>query len=137
MHDNSGEVQNLGVKCICRLVLRCREQNAERIVDSLSQDLVGESTEDRLRDISSLGLKAACQSLNANSTVARRVATRLVDALSKNGHSVAVLLDVLDILSDLIAKQGHHMQPLHESSVNKILPYLKVSFISRQKFCFL
>ena len=57
LHDNSGEVQNLGVKCICRLMERCRDVSAERIVDNLSQELVGESTEERLRDISSLGLK--------------------------------------------------------------------------------
>jgi len=44
LHDNSGEVQNLGVKCICRLIERCRETSAERIVDNLSQELVGEST---------------------------------------------------------------------------------------------
>ena len=39
LHDNSGEVQNLGVKCICRLIERCRETSAERIVDNLRQEL--------------------------------------------------------------------------------------------------
>ena len=57
--------------------------------------------------------------------MAKRVADRLVNSLAQPGHSVAVLLDVLDILSDLIAKQGHHLQSLHETSVARILPYLK------------
>ena len=106
--DNSGEVQNLGVKCIAKLLTRCRDPGAERIVDTLCGDLTGNDTEERIRDISSLGLKAASQSLGSNSPIARRVATKLVNSLS-NINQVSVLLDTLDIIGDIILKQGHNL----------------------------
>ena len=105
MKDNSGEVQALGVKCISKLLERCRDCSGEKIVDTLVADLISSGTEDRIRDISSLGLKAASSVLGPNSQIARRVAQRLVNALDSVGnHAVSVLLDVLDIISDRVRK---------------------------------
>ena len=58
----SGEVQNLAVKCIAKLLQRSlsqhRDKNAERICDTLCSDLVSSGKEERQRDIASLALKA-------------------------------------------------------------------------------
>ena len=62
LHDNSGEVQNLAVKCIAKLLQRSlaqqREKNADRIGDTLCNDLVSSGKEERQRDIASLALKS-------------------------------------------------------------------------------
>ena len=105
--DNSGEVQALGVKCIGRLLERCRDASAERVVDTLVSDLISSNTEERIRDISSLGLKSASSVLGPNSNTARRVAKNLVNSIDTiEKGAVSVLLDVLDIISDIILKQG-------------------------------
>lgn len=123
VRDNSGEVQNLGVKCIAKFLTRCRDPGAEKIVDTLCHDLTV-CTEERIRDISSLGLKAASQTLGSNSPIARRVATKLVNSLS-NINQVSVLLDTLDIVGDIILKQGHNLASLHFMAVEKIFPLLE------------
>ena len=67
--SKSGEVQNLAVKCIAKLLQRSltqhRDKNAERICDTLCSDLVSSGKEERQRDIASLALKACVAVIGA------------------------------------------------------------------------
>ena len=62
LHDNSSEVQNLGVKCIAKLLQRSLAQNrpkhADKIAENLCADLISPGREERHRDIASLALKS-------------------------------------------------------------------------------
>ena len=126
LQDSSGEVQNLAVKCVQRAVERCKEKSQDLIIMELTRmtTVPNSSKDERIREIASLGLKSAVQSLSTSSPIGRKVATSLINTLCERGNNVAVITDALDVLATLIAKQAHHLQALGEPAANAALEYL-------------
>lgn len=126
LQDSSGEVQNLAVKCVQRAVERCKERSQDLIIMELTRMTTeaNNSKDERIREIASLGLKSAVQSLSIASPIGRKVASSLINTLCERGNSVPVITDALDVLATLIAKQAPTLQALSEPAANAALEYL-------------
>ncbi|KAL1433050.1 hypothetical protein MTO96_002025 [Rhipicephalus appendiculatus] len=95
LEDKNGEVQNLAVKCLGPLVNKVKDYQVETIVDSLCNNMMSEK--EQLRDISSMGLKT---------------------------EDVAVQLEALDILGDLLSRFGAMLLPSQPAIQEALLPQL-------------
>ena len=40
-------------------------------------------------------------------------------------HAVSVLLDVLDLIAEIIVKQGRHLAAIHHVAIERLFPYLE------------
>lgn len=81
LEDKNGEVQNLAVKCLGPLVNKVKENQVETIVDTLCGNMV--SSNEQLRDISSIGLKTVISELpQASNSLAPNVCQRITGKLS-------------------------------------------------------
>ncbi|KAJ3341282.1 Cullin-associated NEDD8-dissociated protein 1 [Gonapodya sp. JEL0774] len=148
IEDVNGEVQNVAVKCLAPLVKKSRDSSISDISDRLC-DLLVQKTREELRDIASIGLKTVIAEIPLASesttipgtsssagvkekererreatavSMARRLAPKFV-ALLKTG-SPEILMDVLDLLSDLLARFGPALQPLLVPIRESLLPLL-------------
>jgi cullin-associated NEDD8-dissociated protein 1 len=127
VEDKNGEVQNLAVKCLGPLVRKVKDSQTEVIINSLSTSMF--SDDERLRDISSVGLKTVIaefsktpRSVVANAS--RNITGRLVEAITRPDLNQYVLLETLDILSDLIRSYGNSLAPFHDPLVKALMPLL-------------
>lgn len=126
LEDKNGEVQNLAVKCLGPLVNKVKENQVETIVDLLCHHMV--STNEQLRDISSIGLKTVISELpqipnTLAPNVCQRITGKLSDAIAKS--DVSVQLEALDILSDLLSRFGEPLIPFHEKILEALMPQLE------------
>lgn len=108
------------------LVNKVKENQVETIVDTLCQNMI--SSNEQLRDISSIGLKTVISELPQNSTtlvpnVCQRITGKLSDAIKMN--DVSVQLEALDILSDLLSRFGDLLIPFHEVILKALVPQLE------------
>lgn len=125
LEDKNGEVQNLAVKCLGPLVNKVMEIQVEAIVDSLCNNMV--SSNEQLRDISSIGLKTVISELpHTPSTIAPNVCQRITGKLSVaiEKEDVSVQLEALDILADLLSRFGDLLIPFHETIQHALIPQL-------------
>ncbi|EHB14298.1 Cullin-associated NEDD8-dissociated protein 2 [Heterocephalus glaber] len=110
LEDKNGEVQNLAVRCLGPLVGKVKECQVETIVDALCANM--RSDKEQLRDIASIGLKTVLSELPPAATgsglatnVCRKITGQLTSAIAQQ-EDVAVQLEALDILSDMLSSLG-------------------------------
>ncbi|GAB1291179.1 Cullin-associated NEDD8-dissociated protein 2 [Apodemus speciosus] len=128
LEDRSGEVQNLAVKCLGPLVGKVKEYQVENIVDTLCASM--RSDKEQLRDIAGIGLKTVLSELPPAATgsglainVCRKVTGQLTSAIAQQ-EDVAVQLEALDILSDMLSRLGAPLGAFHASLLHCLLPQL-------------
>ncbi|XP_030071478.1 cullin-associated NEDD8-dissociated protein 1 [Microcaecilia unicolor] len=128
LEDKNGEVQNLAVKCLGPLVSKVKEYQVETIVDTLCTNML--SDKEQLRDISSIGLKTVIGELPPASSgsalaanVCKKITGRLTSAIAKQ-EDVSVQLEALDIMADMLSRQGGLLVNFHPSILNCLLPQL-------------
>ncbi|XP_069499561.1 cullin-associated NEDD8-dissociated protein 1-like isoform X3 [Ambystoma mexicanum] len=128
LEDKNGEVQNLAVKCLGPLVGKVKEYQVETIVDTLCTNML--SDKEQLRDISNIGLKTVISELPPTSTgsamtanVCKKITAQLTAAIGKQ-EDVAVQLEALDILSDMLSRLGGVLFSFHSSILSCLLPKL-------------
>lgn len=127
LEDKNGEVQNMAVKCLVPLVIKIKEAHVESVVDSLCSNMI--SSNEQLRDISSIGLKTVIAELPQQVTVnplapkvCQRITGKLCDAIAK--EDVSVKLESLDILTDLLSRFGELLFSFHELMLQALIPQL-------------
>eukprot|EP00069_Balaena_mysticetus_P018055 bmy_00406T0 len=113
LEDKNGEVQNLAVKCLGPLVGKVKEYQVETIVDALCANM--RSDKEQLRDIAGIGLKTVL--------VCRKITGQLTSAIAQQ-EDVAVQLEALDILSDMLSRLGAPLGAFHASLLHCLLPQL-------------
>lgn len=126
LEDKNGEVQNLAVRCLGPLVNKVKEFQVEGIVDALCTNMLSEK--EQLRDISSIGLKTVINELPPSSTtlaanICKKITGRLTAAIGQQGD-VAVQLEALDILGDLLSRFGSLLTQFHPNIQEALLPQL-------------
>ncbi|KAB0360711.1 hypothetical protein FD754_004867 [Muntiacus muntjak] len=128
LEDKNGEVQNLAVKCLGPLVGKVKEYQVETIVDALCANM--RSDKEQLRDIAGIGLKTVLSELPAAATgsslasnVCRKITGQLTSAIAQQ-EDVAVQLEALDILSDMLSRLGAPLGAFHASLLHCLLPQL-------------
>ncbi|KAF6738415.1 Cullin-associated NEDD8-dissociated protein 1 [Oryzias melastigma] len=128
LEDKNGEVQNLAVKCLGPLVSKVKEYQVETIVDTLCTNML--SDKEQLRDISSIGLKTVIGELPPASSgsalaasVCKKITGRLTSAIAKQ-EDVSVQLEALDIMADMLCRQGGLLVNFHPSILSCLLPQL-------------
>lgn len=127
LEDKNGEVQNLAVKCLGPLVNKVKDYQVETIVDSLCNNMMSEK--EQLRDISSMGLKTvigelpACSGGTLVASVCKKMTGRLGRAIGRQ-EDVAVQLEALDILGDLLSRFGAMLLPSQPAIQEALLPQL-------------
>lgn len=125
LDDKNGEVQNLAVKCLGPLVNKVKEAQVETIVDTLCVNMV--STNEQLRDISSIGLKTVISELPQVTkplapNVCQLITGKLSTAIEK--EDVSVQLEALDIMADLLSRFGEFLVPYHDTILKALIPQL-------------
>ncbi|XP_073889117.1 cullin-associated NEDD8-dissociated protein 2 isoform X4 [Macaca fascicularis] len=128
LEDKNGEVQNLAVKCLGPLVGKVKEYQVETIVDTLCANM--RSDKEQLRDIAGIGLKTVLSELPPAATgsglatnVCRKITGQLTSAIAQQ-EDVAVQLEALDILSDMLSRLGAPLGAFHASLLHCLLPQL-------------
>ncbi|XP_049718584.1 cullin-associated NEDD8-dissociated protein 2 isoform X3 [Elephas maximus indicus] len=128
LEDKNGEVQNLAVKCLGPLVGKVKEYQVETIVDALCANM--RSDKEQLRDIAGIGLKTVLSELppaatgsGLASSVCRKITGQLTSAITQQ-EDVAVQLEALDILSDMLSRLGAPLGAFHASLLHCLLPQL-------------
>ncbi|TKC41478.1 hypothetical protein EI555_001579, partial [Monodon monoceros] len=128
LEDKNGEVQNLAVKCLGPLVGKVKEYQVETIVDALCANM--RSDKEQLRDIAGIGLKTVLSELPPAATgsglatsVCRKITGQLTSAIAQQ-EDVAVQLEALDILSDMLSRLGAPLGAFHASLLQCLLPQL-------------
>uniref|UniRef100_A0A2I3GD98 Cullin associated and neddylation dissociated 2 (putative) n=1 Tax=Nomascus leucogenys TaxID=61853 RepID=A0A2I3GD98_NOMLE len=128
LEDKNGEVQNLAVKCLGPLVGKVKEYQVETIVDTLCTNM--RSDKEQLRDIAGIGLKTVLSELPPAATgsglatnVCRKITGQLTSAIAQQ-EDVAVQLEALDILSDMLSRLGAPLGAFHASLLHCLLPQL-------------
>lgn len=104
---------------------KVKELQVETIVDTLCSNMV--SSNEQLRDISSIGLKTVISELPQNSTslvpnVCQRITGKLSNAIKMD--DVSVQLEALDILADLLSRFGDLLIPFHDVILAALVPQL-------------
>ncbi|CAO1637772.1 unnamed protein product [Parajaminaea phylloscopi] len=133
MKDTNGEVKNMAVRSLGVLVGRIRERQMQVIIDQLVRFL---STKDEeLRDIASLGLKTVVAEIPVGSTTAKSacdsLAPRLLEQLNEAESSQELLIDSLDILTDLFSRFPRAV--LENSSLQKVGLHFLVPMLSHSR----
>ncbi|KAM6216148.1 cullin-associated NEDD8-dissociated protein 2 [Rhynchocyon petersi] len=128
LEDQNGEVQNLAVKCLGPLVGKVKEHQVETIVDALCTNM--RSDKEQLRDIAGIGLKTvlsefppAARGSGLATNMCRKITGQLTNAISQQ-EDVAVQLEALDILSDMLSRLGAPLGAFHSSLLHCLLPQL-------------
>ncbi|XP_019800145.2 cullin-associated NEDD8-dissociated protein 2 isoform X3 [Tursiops truncatus] len=128
LEDKNGEVQNLAVKCLGPLVGKVKEYQVETIVDALCANM--RSDKEQLRDVAGIGLKTVLSELPPAATgsglatsVCRKITGQLTSAIAQQ-EDVAVQLEALDILSDMLSRLGAPLGAFHASLLHCLLPQL-------------
>lgn len=86
------------------------------------------SSNEQLRDISSIGLKIVISELpQSSNTLAPYICEKITDKLSRaiEKDNVSVQLEALDILSDLLSRFSDYMIQYHEKILIALLPQLE------------
>ena len=127
LEDKNGEVQNLAVRCLGPLVGKVKDYQVEAIVENLCTNMVGDK--EQLRDISSIGLKTVISELpmttpSLAASVCKTMVGRLGSAISQQSD-VAVQLEALDILGDLLSRFGGLLVQFHPNLLEALQPNLK------------
>ncbi|XP_008319433.1 cullin-associated NEDD8-dissociated protein 1-like [Cynoglossus semilaevis] len=137
LEDKNGEVQNLAVKCLAPLVSKVKEVQVETMVDVLCSNMV--SNKEQLRDISSMGLKMliaelppSSSSATLTSCVCKKITCQLIGAMDKQ-EDVSTQLEALDILSDMLARQGGALVSFHSTLLSNLLSQLTSSRMAVRK----
>lgn len=127
VEDKNGEVQNQAVQCLSPLVKKIRDNQVELVISTLCSNMFSDS--ERLRDISSVGLKTVIAELphvapQVATNATRNITHKLVEAVAKPDLNQYVLLETLDILGELIHRYGVNLMQFHESVLTTLLPLL-------------
>lgn len=127
VEDKNGEVQNLAVKCLGPLVKKIKDSQIEVIINALCSNMFSDS--EKLRDISSVGLKTVIVELPRTTqavatSASRNITGKLVEAIGRPDLNQYVLLETLDILGDLVHRYGSTLSPFHEPMLKALLPLL-------------
>ncbi|CDS10708.1 hypothetical protein LRAMOSA11194 [Lichtheimia ramosa] len=120
MRDNSGEVQNLAVKCLGPLVKRVRVENTLEIIDKLS-DYAKQTDDEMLRGIASMGLKTVISEVDPSigESICRRILPRLLEMVQSSSYEMQ--MDSLDILAEVLSRFGSQVTTEAQSRVQQVL----------------
>lgn len=108
------------------MVNKVKEAQVGTIVDSLCSNMI--SSNEQLRDISSIGLKIVISELpQTSNTLAPYICEKITEKLSRaiEKDNVSVQLEALDILSDLLSRFSDYMIQYHEKILQALLPQLE------------
>lgn len=137
LKGSSNNIQELAVKCLGPLVRKVKDTSVQDILETLTDTLLNEKSPEELRDISSMGLKAAIGAISPDSTtlsgfVHKRFTPRLVQCLPQPAPT-EVKVYCLDIIVDLLTRSGRQMN--HDSVQKAILPLLTSNISPIRKRC--
>lgn len=111
------------------LVARVKNNHVEFIVDNLCKNMICKEKK-QLADISSIGLKTVITDLSKLSPelisiVCDNITGKLVDVIDRQSNDVAVQLEALDILSDLLSRFGNKLGKFYISIQKSLVPLLE------------
>lgn len=120
LEDASGEVQNMGIKCLGPLVRKATETEVKMIIDRLCKS--GQTEE--LRDISSVALRTVILEISPDSkfasSITKRMVPRLLTQLKEVSSTSDILLDSLEVLATLLSRYGNVVGTLPEDEQIKV-----------------
>ncbi|EGC38692.1 hypothetical protein DICPUDRAFT_148578 [Dictyostelium purpureum] len=129
--DSANNVQENVVKCLGLLIKRVKDTQATEIIESLSKNILEESSKEDLVEISSIGLKTIIANLPAEGNQISGLVIKILTPKLLNGIDSAKLNDkneikmsCLDILNDLLQKYGSFMVQDLETIQKVVLPKL-------------
>ncbi|KPV73776.1 uncharacterized protein RHOBADRAFT_54955 [Rhodotorula graminis WP1] len=106
VQDINGEVKSVAVKTLATLVPFVHANRIQTIIDRLVQFTA--SKDEGVRDIASLGLKMVVANIQPDSPLAQTCCTKLapevVKQLADPASSAELVLDSLDLVSDLLSR---------------------------------
>ena len=106
VQDVNGEVKSVAVKTLATLVPFVHANRIQTIIDRLVQFTA--SKDEGVRDIASLGLKMVVANIQPDSALAQTCCTKLapevVKQLADPASSAELVLDSLDLVSDLLSR---------------------------------
>eukprot|EP01065_Artemidia_motanka_P034833 TRINITY_DN4271_c1_g1_i1.p1 TRINITY_DN4271_c1_g1~~TRINITY_DN4271_c1_g1_i1.p1 ORF type:complete len:1290 (+),score=525.65 TRINITY_DN4271_c1_g1_i1:80-3949(+) len=112
LRSSHSDVQGAAVKCIAPLVKKVKEQNLDKMVESLVEPLQKDGKEQR--DIATISLKYFVEHVpSAHRTTVRKLSEHLLDALRRAQKGDAKL-DILDVITDLLRRFGSAVNDGHE-----------------------
>lgn len=124
LEDKNSEVQNLAVNCIAVLIPRISDELIDEVVKSLTKLVL--SGDEKLRDISSIGLKSVINTIAPDSiavqSICSHVVTPLLGALGLPDESVVI--EVLDLLGDVLLRFGSRLVADHARLQGALVPML-------------
>eukprot|EP00047_Mylnosiga_fluctuans_P004072 m.232562 g.232562 ORF g.232562 m.232562 type:complete len:1239 (+) comp12377_c0_seq1:72-3788(+) len=125
LEDTNGEVQSLAVKCLPPLANKLLPELVDEVVTKLVSNM--KSSEEQLRDICTIGLKSVLNELPVDTPVAFQVCKRILVPLLERiaQDDVAVALEALDVLNDLLNRFGRTIASDHAALQTKFLDLLK------------
>jgi cullin-associated NEDD8-dissociated protein 1 len=134
--DKSSDVQGLAIKCLGPFAAKVQEQQAQTMVDTLSDNLLNQK-EDDLRDISSSCLKAIiteipAESINTIRLIVKRVTPKLLRAIEEDPNSEIANL-ALDTLNDMLNRFPGELASDYEKIQKAVLPQLTSSRTASRK----
>lgn len=116
LEDKNGEVQNMCVKCLPPLVTKINAGLVGEIIKPLSAGLLG--SDDRQRDIASIGLKSVITQLSVETQSARNICNQLtatlITALNSDPDD-SVVLEMLDVLNEILRRFGKQLNTYHDA----------------------
>ncbi|GAA5823321.1 hypothetical protein JCM11251_007565 [Rhodosporidiobolus azoricus] len=129
VNDVNGEVKSQAVKTLATLVPLLSPTRHATLIDRLVQ--FTSSSDEGVRDIASLGLKMVVAEVQPGTTLAGTVCTKLapevVRQLNDSSSSAELLLDSLDLLTDILTRFSSTLSPntsLQSSILKAVTPLL-------------
>ncbi|GAA5932570.1 hypothetical protein JCM1841_004316 [Sporobolomyces salmonicolor] len=129
LNDSNGEVKSVAVKTLATLTPSVAASRIQTIIDRLVH--LSASTDEGVRDIASLGLKMVIAEVSPGSGLATTCCTKLapevVGQLGNASSSAELLIDSLDLLSDILSRfesTVRTLPALQQSILKAVIPLL-------------
>ncbi|SGY91656.1 BQ5605_C038g11689 [Microbotryum silenes-dioicae] len=131
-NDLNGEVKNLAVKALAALCGRVSDARVQTIITRLTD--FAASKDEGVRDIASLGLKTVVASVVPGTPLATtccsKLAPKVIAQLQNTASSSELLLDSLELLSDILSRfesSVRNLSNIQNASLKATVPLLKHS----------
>ena len=120
LEDKTGEVQNMGIKCLGPLVRRSRDIHVQVVVDRLCRG----GTNNELKDLSSTAMRTVILEVAPTGVIASSITNRLLPRLViqlKPSETSDTLLDALDVLIELLNRFGTAVSSLPVGEISALI----------------
>jgi cullin-associated NEDD8-dissociated protein 1 len=126
LDDANHEVQNMAVQCLAPLVGKVANSQVQSIIDPLTKYVL--TGDEKQRDIAAIGLKSVIGNIAPGDGFANSFGKSLVEKLSKalttGGTEDTVMLEILDILTDLLTRFAGLLSTTHQTTLERLVPLL-------------